>query len=398
VLICNIVGHYEQGMHVGFTVSGDSGAGSTNPIAETTDTVSVIEKNYGIYLNTSAVPAGQINFDLSNLGPDQHEFVVFKTDLAADQLPVANGLVNENAPTLQKQDEQQEYPSGETRTLTLNLDPGHYVLICNLPGHYQQGMHVDFTVVGSNPTAQAVSEPAPASAATGTLTTGNVSIIEGSFQIFANRSAIPAGEVTFDLTNMGPDDHELVVFKTDLAINNLPVQDGQVVEDDPSLQKIGEQDQYPAGESRTLTLNLEPGSYVLICNLPGHYEQGMRFGLTVTAAHERVDVIEKNYEILLNHSSIPAGTVDFVLQNLGPNDHEFVVFKSDLAGDQLPVENGQVVEDSPQLVKMGEQDQYPANENRILTLDLDAGQYILICNLPGHYEQGMYYTLNVVAD
>jgi uncharacterized cupredoxin-like copper-binding protein len=404
VLICNIVGHYEQGMHVGFTVTSDSGSSDVKPIAEATDTVSVIEKNYGIYLNTSAVPAGQVNFDLSNLGPDQHEFVVFKTDLAADKLPVVNGQVNENASSLVKQDEQQEYPSGETRTLTLNLDPGHYVLICNLPGHYQQGMHVDFTVVGSNSassasaTSSSSATPAATSEATGTLKLGTLSIIEGSFQIFANRSTIPAGQITFDITNTGPDDHELVVFKTDLSINDLPVQNGQVVEDDPALQKIGEQDQFPAGESRSLTLNLDPGHYVLICNLPGHYEQGMRFGLTVTEAHERIDVIEKNYEILLNHSSIKAGTIDFVLQNLGPDDHEFVVFKTDLAPDQLPVENGQVIEDAPGLVKIDEQDQYPPNETRVLTLDLDAGQYVLICNLPGHYEQGMYYLLNVVSD
>ncbi len=26
------------------------------------------------------------------------------------------------------------------------LKKGHYALICNLPGHYQGGMHADFTV------------------------------------------------------------------------------------------------------------------------------------------------------------------------------------------------------------------------------------------------------------
>jgi uncharacterized cupredoxin-like copper-binding protein len=28
----------------------------------------------------------------------------------------------------------------------VTLAPGHYVAICNLPGHYQRGMHVGFSV------------------------------------------------------------------------------------------------------------------------------------------------------------------------------------------------------------------------------------------------------------
>jgi uncharacterized cupredoxin-like copper-binding protein len=30
--------------------------------------------------------------------------------------------------------------------LTADLSPGHYALVCNLPGHYKAGMHVDFWV------------------------------------------------------------------------------------------------------------------------------------------------------------------------------------------------------------------------------------------------------------
>ena len=36
--------------------------------------------------------------------------------------------------------------TGATQTLTLDLAPGHYVFVCNLPGHYQQGMHASLTV------------------------------------------------------------------------------------------------------------------------------------------------------------------------------------------------------------------------------------------------------------
>ncbi|MFI5123278.1 MAG: plastocyanin/azurin family copper-binding protein [Vicinamibacteria bacterium] len=30
-----------------------------------------------------------------------------------------------------------------------------------------------------------------------------------------------------------------------------------------------------------------------------------------------------------------------------------------------------------------------------VTLDLDAGKYVIFCNLPGHYSSGMYGSLTV---
>jgi uncharacterized cupredoxin-like copper-binding protein len=33
-----------------------------------------------------------------------------------------------------------------TKSITIDLKPGHYALVCNLPGHYGLGMHVDLTV------------------------------------------------------------------------------------------------------------------------------------------------------------------------------------------------------------------------------------------------------------
>jgi uncharacterized cupredoxin-like copper-binding protein len=35
---------------------------------------------------------------------------------------------------------------GQTKTLRAKLAPGHYALICNLPGHYRRGMFADFAV------------------------------------------------------------------------------------------------------------------------------------------------------------------------------------------------------------------------------------------------------------
>jgi uncharacterized cupredoxin-like copper-binding protein len=77
-----------------------------------------------------------------------HEFVIFKTDTPAAQLKLdANNEVDEAAKGLEDVvDSGSDIPPGETRLMAADLAPGHYALVCNLPGHYGLGMHVDITV------------------------------------------------------------------------------------------------------------------------------------------------------------------------------------------------------------------------------------------------------------
>ena len=94
----------------------------------------------------TAHPAGEITFDITNDAEQTHEFVVFKTDLAPDQLPTdEDGDVDEAGEGVEHVDEIEDIEGGSTQSLTVNLDAGSYVLICNLPGHYAQGMHAGFT-------------------------------------------------------------------------------------------------------------------------------------------------------------------------------------------------------------------------------------------------------------
>jgi uncharacterized cupredoxin-like copper-binding protein len=110
-------------------------------------TVDVTESDYKIELGSTSAPAGDVTFDVKNDAEQEHEFVVFKTDLAPDQLPTdAAGDVDEEGAGVTHIDEIEGIPGGESRSLTVNLDAGGYVLICNLPGHYRQGMHTAFTV------------------------------------------------------------------------------------------------------------------------------------------------------------------------------------------------------------------------------------------------------------
>ena len=95
----------------------------------------------------TSAPAGELTFDITNDAEHTHEFVIFKTDLAPDALPVGDdGDVDEEGEGVEHIDEIEDITGGSTQSLTVSLDAGNYVFICNLPGHYEQGMHAAFTV------------------------------------------------------------------------------------------------------------------------------------------------------------------------------------------------------------------------------------------------------------
>ena len=94
----------------------------------------------------TSTAAGDVTFDVTNDAEQTHEFVVIKTDLAEDQLPLDDQGVDEEADGVEVVDEIEDVEAGSEQSLTTTLDSGSYVLICNLPGHYAQGMHAAFTV------------------------------------------------------------------------------------------------------------------------------------------------------------------------------------------------------------------------------------------------------------
>jgi uncharacterized cupredoxin-like copper-binding protein len=113
---------------------------ATTPAAGAID---VALTEYAIKPATDSATAGKVTFDVSNDGAVPHEFVVVKTDKQAAEL-----LEGSEADETGNVGELDEKALGvkARKSLTLDLEPGHYALICNLPGHYQGGMHTDFTV------------------------------------------------------------------------------------------------------------------------------------------------------------------------------------------------------------------------------------------------------------
>jgi uncharacterized cupredoxin-like copper-binding protein len=113
---------------------------------------------------------------------------------------------------------------------------------------------------------------------------GDVTAMTTEFRVSMPRS-LRAGDHTFAYTNKGSTPHELLVFRTDLSGNALPVKtDGSVDEESPVLHKVadsGNETSPGASQSVRATEALAPGHYVAVCNLPGHYRQGMWLDVTV---------------------------------------------------------------------------------------------------------------------
>ena len=111
--------------------------------------VHVDERDFHIQLRApTTLRAGNYVFVDDNHGPSAHELVMWKTADRVDKLPLlVDHRVDEESKDLDKVlDSGSSLHPGETRLLTVSLDPGHYVLVCNLPGHFVAGMHVDLTV------------------------------------------------------------------------------------------------------------------------------------------------------------------------------------------------------------------------------------------------------------
>lgn len=106
--------------------------------------VTVDMKEYAITVSPATFKAGSIKFGIRNNGAMVHDFDLIKTDLAFDKLPLDAGSGKAKDDGLVKQ--MINIAANRSTTLTADLAPGNYVIVCNIPGHYQLGMRVAFKV------------------------------------------------------------------------------------------------------------------------------------------------------------------------------------------------------------------------------------------------------------
>jgi len=138
----------------------------------------------------------------------------------------------------------------------------------------------------TNPSPQPTRPLTTQPAATPAAGVANVTLVD--YEIQPDVATVPAGDVTFTVNNAGSAYHSLLIIKTDLPPSALPQDDdGSVDETDDNLDIVDEIFGLLPGEGDSITTQLDPGAYVLICNVvdddgTAHYASGMRTAFQVT--------------------------------------------------------------------------------------------------------------------
>ena len=122
-------------------------------------------------------------------------------------------------------------------------------------------MVLSLLAVGCGTSTPSGSAPAGASAPAGGEV---VEVTATEYKFDPSAITVPAGSVSFHVTNGGAEEHEFEVFSGETVVDEI---EGLV-----------------PGLDRTLTVTLEAGDYTFVCKLPGHEEAGMKGTITVTAS------------------------------------------------------------------------------------------------------------------
>ncbi len=241
-----------------------------------------------------------------------------------------------------------------------------------------------------------------------------------SFSFAFNPARIAAGQVKFVVQNSAAGVlHELIIYKTNLPIDKLPVNaDGTSVdEDSPLITKVGAVEDVDAGASGSMTMTLAAGHYVYICNIAGHYRLGMagEFTLPVegfaafTPAMSMtgamgvaptvrltptkvVTVSMTDFAFKFTPATIRAGTIKFIVKNDATAQmHEIFLVKTVLALNKLPLaaDGVSVDEDSKAFTKLGVVEDIEAGQSGEMIVNLAPGRYLYFCNKEAHFKLGM---------
>ncbi|HTA05495.1 MAG TPA: plastocyanin/azurin family copper-binding protein, partial [Solirubrobacteraceae bacterium] len=105
--------------------------------------------------------------------------------------------------------------------------------------------------------------PAPPSSPAATATTTLKLAANPAGQLAYNTKTLSAkaGKVTIEFANASPVEHDVAIAQGSTVAGQTPVF---------------------TGGTKTLTLNLKPGTYSFYCTVPGHRQAGMEGTLTVS--------------------------------------------------------------------------------------------------------------------
>jgi nitrite reductase (NO-forming) len=217
-------------------------------------------------LSRRSVPAGKVTFKITNKGVATHDFEICtipKVGLGYPNICVGNAGATSIflAPT-------------QSATISVTLKPGIYEYLCTVPGHANAGMKGIISVGHSAP---ATLPPPRVATAPATHVTGNcpnpqkttVTVSEFDYGFTLSTRLVPCGPVTFNMTNVGTIEHnfDISAFGGSTGVHGAIFGLGNFL---------------LPGQSTTMTVPLDPGTYRYQCDVPQHAALGMVGSLTVT--------------------------------------------------------------------------------------------------------------------
>jgi hypothetical protein len=230
-----------------------------------------------------SVPAGRTRMTLANDGAEAHQAQLFHLHEDAAVEDLLDALARGGPPAAL---ETGEYVGGTAMVApgersradaVVDLAPGDYVLLCLIPApdgrpHVAHGMLHPFSATGS-PGDLPVPRP------------------DGSVGLRDYRFDVPAaveGDALLELTNRSAaEPHELMVTRVEDGVTAEDVGRALAEGSAPPATPLGGMQAILPGASQRLQLDLDPGRYVLVCEVPSpdgvdHHRKGMITELTVT--------------------------------------------------------------------------------------------------------------------
>ena len=216
---------------------------------------------------------------------------------------------------------------------------------------------------------------------------------------FGAPSTLPAGLTTVRLVNEGPEMHHLQLVRLD---------EGHTVAELMELAASGEREMMPPwahfvggpnvptpGGHSEATLQLEPGTYALLCVIPSpdgvpHMMKGMVKPLTVVPARQAsAEPAEADMRMVLDDYTfvmtpeLKAGRQTIRVENAAAQPHEVVLMRLEPGKTPHDVMAWlQNQEGPPPAMPVGGTTLLSRGEVNQLTVDLTAGEYALLCFVP----------------
>jgi len=215
-----------------FATRGGAGTNATQA-KRATSRVNVVATDFKFALSKRSVPTGTVIFTVKNRGKILHDFKI-----AGKKTPLIK--------------------PGKSAVLRVTMSKkGRFQYICTVTGHARLGMKGVFAVATTPPPPPPTTTPTTTpTTVPGPSTTVQVGMFEYRFDL--SQSTVPAGTVTFVITNKGIEPHNF-----DIA----GVRAGAIL---------------GPGQTETWTIGLTAKTYITVCDVPFHVDRGMTGNLTVT--------------------------------------------------------------------------------------------------------------------